>query len=443
MMPRTLLIVDEFHELFVEEGVASQEALRIVERIARQGRSFGMHMVLASQSISGIRLPRSILDQIGVRIAMQCSEADSRTVLADDNGAARLLERAGEAIYNDRNGLIEGNNPFQAALLTEGERNSRLVALRKHADETYASDPKLAECYSSPFIFEGSEPADFSACRPLGDALREWPNTKGSAVLNLWVGEPISMSPAHTINLKRQSGANLLVIDRNEELAFGVVFSSILSVAAQESPETGVFHIVDMSSTDASWVNHAETFANNFPHHANIYSRRGLEGVISELVEEIDGRELSDSKQMAKIILVLFGVQRARDLRRPDSISFTAPTAGGNVHDNLGKILREGPEFGIHTIIWCDTVQSFSRIFDNSALNEIGHRITGVLSSTDSIKLFDEPVASKLDRENRMICYDDEKIGVYTPIRPYRPCSFDYVKALGARQNASWQSVKT
>lgn len=435
-MPRTLLIVDEFHELFVEEGAASQEALRIVERIARQGRSFGMHMVLASQSISGIRLPRSILDQIGVRIAMQCSEADSRTVLADDNGAARLLERAGEAIYNDRNGFIEGNNPFQAALLTEGERNSRLVALRKYADETYEIDPKLAERFSSPFIFEGSEPADFSACRPLGDVLREWPNAKGSAALNLWVGEPISMSPAHTINLKRQSGANLLVIDRNEELAFGVVFSSILSVAAQESPETGVFHIVDMSSADAPWVNHAKTFASNFPHHANIYGRRGLEGVISELVEEIDCRELSDSTQTAKIILVLFGVQRARDLRRSDNISFTAPTADGNVHDNLSKILREGPEFGIHTIIWCDTVQSFSRIFDNSALNEIGHRITGVLSSADSIKLFDEPVASKLDRENRMICYDDEKIGVYTPIRPYRPCSLDYVKGFGARQNA-------
>ena len=431
-MPRTLLIVDEFHKLFVEEGAASQEALRLVDQIARQGRSFGMHMVLASQSISGIRLPRSILDQIGVRIAMQCSEADSRTVLADDNGAARLLERAGGAIYNDRNGSIEGNNQFQAALLTEDERNNRLVALRKHADETYAINPKLAERFSSPFIFEGSEPADFSACRPLGDVLRKWPNAKGSAALNLWVGEPISMSPAHTINLKRQSGANLLVIDRNEELAFGVVFSSILSVAAQESPETGVFHIVDMNSTDEPWVwiNHAETFASNFPHHANIYGRRGLEGVISELVEEIDCRELSDSTQMAKIILVLFGVQRAHDLRRPGNISFTTPTADGNVHDNLSKILGKGPYFGIHTIIWSDTVQSFSRFFDNSALNEIiGHRIAGVLSPDDSSKLFDDLVASKLNRKNR-ICYDN-KNRIYTPIRPYRPCSLDYVKALG------------
>ena len=439
-LPRTLLIVDEFHELFVEEGGGSQEALNIVERIARQGRSFGMHMVLASQSISGLRLPRSILDQIGVRIAMQCSEADSRTVLADDNGAARLLNRAGEAIYNDQNGLIEGNNPFQTALLKENERNSRLAVLRKRADETYSNTPKLAERFSEPFVFEGSEPSNFRDCRPFSTALREWPNTT-STVLNLWVGEPIAMAPAHAIVLKRQSGANLLVIDRNEELAFGVVFSSILSITAQESPETVVFHIVDMSSADASWVDHSQTCADHFPHSTNVYGRRGLDAVISELAEEIDYRDMSDTKQMSKIILVLFGVQRARDLRRETGISFTASSVGNNVHDNLGKILREGPEFGIHTIIWCDTVQSFSRIFDNSDLNEIGHRVAGVLSSADSIKLFDEPVASNLDRENRMICYDDEKIGVYTSIRPYRPCDLDYVKELGEIQNDNWESA--
>lgn len=437
-MPRTVLIVDEFHELFVDEGAASREALNIVERIARQGRSFGMHMVLASQSISGLRLPRSITDQIGVRIAMQCSEADSRTVLADDNGAARLLNRAGEAIYNDQNGLIEGNTPFQTALLKEDERNTRLATLRKRADDIYSNAPNLAERFNGPFVFEGSEPSDFRACKPFDNALTEWPKTDNTT-LNLWVGEPIAMLPAHAINLKRQSGANLLVIDRNEELAFGVVFSSFLSIAAQESPETVVFHLVDMSSTDAPWINHSETFANTFPHQANVYARRGLEAVISELSKEIEYRELSDTKQTSKIVLVLFGVQRARNLRREAGISFASPSNGDNVHDNLSKILEEGPEFGIHTIIWCDTVQSFSRVFDNSDLNEMGHRVSGVLSTNDSVKLFEEPVAANLDRENRMICYDDEKIGIYTSIRPYRPCDLSYVKELGEIQSDSWE----
>ena len=305
----------------------------------------------------------------------------------------------------------------------------------------YSDNPTLAARFSEPFIFEGSEPADFTACRPLGNILREPPNMQSSTVLNLWVGEPISMSPAHAIVLKRQSGANLLVIDRNEELAFGVVISSILSIAAQESPEKVVFHVVDMSSADAAWVDHSETFASSFPHQVNSYGRRGIDSVVSELVEEIGGRDMSDIKRMSKIILVLFGIQRARDLRRETGISFTTPSANGNVHNNLSKILREGPDFGIHTIIWSDTLQSFSRVFDNSDLHEIGHRIAGVLSQGDSSKMFDDPVASKLDRENRMICYDDEKIGVYTSIRPYRPCDLSYVKELGKIQTDKWKSV--
>ena len=433
-MPRTLLIVDEFHELFVEEGPDSQEALRIVERIARQGRSFGMHMVLASQSISGIRLPRSILDQIGVRIALQCSEADSRTVLADDNGAARLLNRAGEAIYNDQNGLVEGNNPFQTALLDKDERNRCLSIIRQDTDKVYSDDPTLSERFGGPFVFEGSEPSDFTMCRPFNEALGKVPQTINNAMLNLWVGEPIAMAPPHAINLKRQSGANLMVIDRNEELSFGVVFSSVLSIAAQENPESVVFHVIDMSSADAAWADHFKSFVDNFPHHINVHGRRGIDTVIPEIAEEIDYRDLGDTKQMSKIILVLFGVQRARNLRREDTFSFSQNTDDGNIHDNIGKILREGPEFGIHTIIWCDTFQSLSRIFDNYALNEIGHRISGTLSPNDSIKLFDETVASNIERENRMICYDDEKVGVYTTTRPYRPCDLNYLEELGAIQ---------
>ena len=44
------------------------------------------------------------MGQMGVRIALQCSETDSQVILSDDNSAARLLTRPGEAIYNDQSG---------------------------------------------------------------------------------------------------------------------------------------------------------------------------------------------------------------------------------------------------------------------------------------------------------------------------------------------------
>lgn len=56
-----------------------------------QGRSFGIQVLLASQTLAGsYSLPRTTVDQMGVCIALQCSDTDSRLILSDDNPAARF-----------------------------------------------------------------------------------------------------------------------------------------------------------------------------------------------------------------------------------------------------------------------------------------------------------------------------------------------------------------
>ncbi len=52
-MPRILLIVDEFQEFFVEEDKLAQEAALWLDRLVRQGRAFGVHVILGSQSLGG------------------------------------------------------------------------------------------------------------------------------------------------------------------------------------------------------------------------------------------------------------------------------------------------------------------------------------------------------------------------------------------------------
>src|SRR5581483_12372772 len=63
-MPRMLLIVDEFQEFFVEDDKIAQEAALLLDRLVRQGRAFGIHIVLGSQTLGGaFSLARSTLDQ--------------------------------------------------------------------------------------------------------------------------------------------------------------------------------------------------------------------------------------------------------------------------------------------------------------------------------------------------------------------------------------------
>ena len=83
-----------------------------------------MHAMLGSQTLDGVySLARSTMGQMGVGIALQCSEADSYLILSEDNSAARLLSRPGDAIYNDAGGKLEGNSHFQVVWLDEEDRD--------------------------------------------------------------------------------------------------------------------------------------------------------------------------------------------------------------------------------------------------------------------------------------------------------------------------------
>ena len=119
-MPRTLLMIDEFQELFVEDDKISQSASVLLDRIVRQGRAFGIHVLLGSQTLGGAyTVARATMGQMVVRIALQCNEADAYLIMDDSNPAPRLLSRPGEGIYNDAAGALAGNSPFQPVWLSD------------------------------------------------------------------------------------------------------------------------------------------------------------------------------------------------------------------------------------------------------------------------------------------------------------------------------------
>src|SRR6185436_4936593 len=134
-IPRTLLIIDEFQEFFVEDDRIAQSASLLLDRIVRQGRAFGIHVLLGSQTLGGAyTLARATIGQMVVRIALQCNEADAYLIMNEDNMAPRLLSRPGEAIYNDDGGALQGNSPFQVVWLPDQEREQWLEKVRAFAN---------------------------------------------------------------------------------------------------------------------------------------------------------------------------------------------------------------------------------------------------------------------------------------------------------------------
>ena len=83
--PRIVAVIDEFQYLFVERDAVSRTAQALLEDIARRGRSQGIHLVLASQDVSGIEAfwgRPAIFEQFVLRIALPRARRVLETELA-------------------------------------------------------------------------------------------------------------------------------------------------------------------------------------------------------------------------------------------------------------------------------------------------------------------------------------------------------------------------
>jgi DNA segregation ATPase FtsK/SpoIIIE, S-DNA-T family len=405
-MPRILLLVDEFQVLFEQDDQVAEKAGRLLDRLVRQGRAFGIHVLLGSQSLAGHLLPRSTLDQMAVRIALQCSEADSRLVLAEDNPAARRLSRPGQAIYNSANGLIEGNTEFQVALFSDRDREEYVRLIAEKSDRR-------------PLVFEGNKPARLEDCAPLKARLQAGP-LSSVRLVESWIGEPVAIRPPVAVRWSRRSGNHLLVVTREEEEGVGVLMSAVVSLCVQYPAQRLRVYIADFSTPEAEWAEISEVLQATFPEQIQVLGRRELLRTLTELQEMVRRFVEEGSVIREDHYLVLVGVHRIRDLRLSDDVGFRlGEETSLHPSEQLTAILRDGPEAGIHVLMWCDTVGNLQRYVDRRALREIGLRVAGPMSEEDSMHLIDSPAAARLDKPHRMVFYDDERPGMLEKFRPY------------------------
>ena len=86
---------------------------------------------------------------------------------------------------------------------------------------------------------------------------------------------------------------------------------------------------------------------------------------------------------------------------------------------------------GVHTIIWCDSVNNMNRTLDRQGMKEFENRILFQMSANDSSTLIDNPAASKLG-ENRALYYSEEANRV-EKFRPYGIPELDWLEDVKKR----------
>ena len=432
-MPRLLLLIDEFQEFFTSEDRVSSRASLLLDRLVRQGRAFGIHVLLGSQTLGGAySLARSTLGQVGIRIALQCSESDAHLILSEENSAARLLTRPGEAIYNDANGMVEGNHPFQIAWLEEAQRESMIHAMTQRPDYHQRADGRM-------IVFEGNVAPSMELCGPLNawlktdsDATRHFVDTRPA-----WIGEPVAIAAPMCVEFRRSGGQNLLIVGQEGDLADTILASIIVSWSAgrpDDATHTSQMIFLHDGRDRASQERFVATFPPAIASRLSLLPPGETDSVVAELWARMNQRESGDAApDSPEIMLAIRNIGQFRSLRRDEDdygmAGFGAPKEATPA-SQLGDLIRKGPLVGIHVVIWSDTFSNAMRWLSNSLLREFDNRVAFRLNQTDSASLIDTPAAASLS-QGRAILYRDQT-GSADRFRPFSWPSTEWLNSVSA-----------
>lgn len=422
-LPRILFLVDEFQEFFVEDDKLSQDSALLLDRLVRQGRAFGIHVILGSQTLGGaFSIARSTIGQMAIRIALQSSESDAYLIMSEDNAAPRLLSRPGEAIYNDASGMVEGNSPFQVVWLPDDKRETYLKRLTSLVQEAAVSPP------TPPIVFEGNIPADLSRNHLLMSLLGGQSHPPTTAAAPAWLGDPVSIKEPTSALFRRQSGGNLLIVGQQEDAAMAIFVASAISLDAYHKAAMAHAHhngtpsarfvFLDASPPDAPESGVLPRLAPYLTCPSTICSPRECSRVLAELNEELSKRESDNgSASTTPIYVFIHGLQRFRDLRKGDEFEFSVGDKPQTTSQVFQRLLREGAAHGIHVLAWCDAVTNLDRCLDRRGLREFESRVLFQMSASDSTHLIDGPQASGLGRYRAILYRED--LGHIEKFRPY------------------------
>ncbi len=427
-IPRTLLMVDEFQEFFVEDDKVSQTASLLLDRIVRQGRAFGIHVVLGSQTLGGAyTVARTTLGQMVIRIALQCNEADAYLIMDENNPAPRLLSRPGEGIYNDMAGALEGNSPFQVVWLPEEVRDSALAKVRARADQQ-------DERYPGPIVFEGNAPADIHE-NALMRRLLETRPTRPAVAGRFWLGAPNSIKGPTEVVFNRQSGSNLLVVGQRDEAMLAMVSLGLISLAAEYPPGSVRFILCDSTPPGTAHREYLDKVCGLIPHRVETPRQPELPALMKELAAEMkQGAEASDPEAVPPAFIFINGLQRFSKLRYEEDFGFTS-SSDAEAEVNPGAVLNdlicEGTRLGFHVIATCDTYNNVSRFLSRKAVSEFEMRVLFQMSANDSASLIDSPKAGMLGL-HRALYYNAQE-GYLETFRPYALPGGDWLHYAGEK----------
>lgn len=427
-MPRILVIMDEFHELFSNASdKIGKESAEMMERIVRQGRAFGVHIILSSQSYSNVGgLDKSVYDQMAVRIVLKCSKTDASLLLGDGSSDVDQIsiDDPGRAIYNSEAGNKEFNSHFRVAFIDPSKHRKILEGVSERTCKLSNNKTRilLSNIEDNKYsIFNQFTNYSIEACKVPG---------------RLYLGESLNIVNNLNMDLIRNEYANMLMVGSDSDKARSMFAFGMLSLAInywvshnKKVPDEPFIYFLNykplrddyfIDAPDLLATELLTKYVKNIP----INNSNEIKNTIQKLYSA--SLDMQNSSSNEDKYLMVFGYQRAEDLKsedksaeKQDIMSMMSSRNQGPTHsmkEMTEVILTMGPQNGIHSIFWQDDFKALD-FADRKLITYFYQKIAFDMSKEDYSQFVGVNDISQLG-ENTAVY--NNRIDDTTTFRPYQ-----------------------
>jgi hypothetical protein len=395
-MPRIVAVIDEFHVLFDGNDSLAARAAALLEELARKGRSYGIHLILASQTISGVEALFTKADSIFGQFPLRVALAGGGGVLHHLNEAANNLP-VGTAVVNSSAGVSEANRQVRFP-----NTDPTVVTAQRHRlwrDRTPGSPV--------PEVFAGYEEHhldDDQTYRQLSSDVRRRLALVGRAIdVGLpTVGFPLDASP----------GRHVAVLG-SSPIGADILHAAVASLARQHARGSARFVLAPaIAAADGAADDIAEEVRLS-GHVVEIVDLSGLRDHVRKLANTataVDGRT-----SLPPTYLVILGADAASSALAASS----DPTTFQSDLDRLRTLMRSGPGAGIHLLGWWRGIRRFGEDIGGSAgLEDMACLVALNVAAGDLSSLLGDYKLEWHARPNRALLVDRHE-GVSRLIVPF------------------------
>lgn len=432
-MPHVLVMADECHEMFkADDSIPRQvrnEISDIVIKIAKEGRSQGVHLVFATQTLSGTEISSEIINNVSDFYLLKCAQTDSERLVPNSSAITSELS-TGQIYYHH----VDEQAKFQA-YYTDKEAAEKLMAAIVEKAKDHKSNGE--------FYFNGAQ------MFYLDDSVKEQMlEVKGRSPV-AFMGKAIDISQKDLyIKLNEDFSENVLLLGLNDQEQVTRTTMNMfvsLMMSAKLKHKDIAFKVIDCLNNEEGEV-HELIFDLESAGYCEIIERRQRSRFFKELAQCVQNGTAEET------ILLILGQDRFRELKMDmeleesnsskssdddDMMSISDDFFGGGdsssssirtYRDALNVILDKGPDYGVHTLLQIEKASNLlfeDYITPKVVFQKFKHLVmlrsdetAGVtLHLNDDIRL--EKLSS--DWERLRAYYYAEESDSYTLFTPYMP----------------------